>query len=33
MNNIKTISALGIMSSTSYEGVGLAQIETDGVDI
>lgn len=33
MNNIKTVSALGIMSFTSYEGIGLAQIETDGVDV
>lgn len=33
MSNIKTVSALGIMSSTSYEGVGIARIETDGVDI
>ncbi|MBP5399219.1 MAG: anhydro-N-acetylmuramic acid kinase [Alphaproteobacteria bacterium] len=33
MYNIKNFSALGIMSSTSYEGVGLAQLETDGVDI
>ncbi len=33
MNNIKTLTALGIMSSTSYEGVGIAKIETDGVDI
>lgn len=33
MNSIKTVNALGIMSSTSYEGVGLAQIVTDGIDI
>ena len=33
MNSIKTVSALGIMSSTSYEGIGLAQIVTDGIDI
>nr|QIM10519.1 anhydro-N-acetylmuramic acid kinase [uncultured Alphaproteobacteria bacterium] len=33
MGNIKTVSALGIMSSTSYEGVGIAKIETDGVDV
>ena len=33
MNSIKTVRALGIMSSTSYEGIGLAQIVTDGVDV
>ena len=33
MGNIKTYTALGIMSSTSYEGVGLAKLSTDGVDI
>ena len=33
MYNIKTFSALGIMSSTSYEGIGLAHLVTDGVDI
>ena len=33
MNSIKTVSALGIISSTSYEGVGLARIVTDGVDV
>lgn len=33
MNNIKTYSTLGIMSSTSFEGVSLAQLETDGIDI
>ena len=33
MNSIKAVSALGIMSSTSYEGIGLAQIVTDGIDI
>jgi len=33
MNNIKTINALGISSSTSFEGVGVAMIKTDGVDV
>ncbi len=33
MSNIKAFSSLGIMSSTSFEGVGLAQLVTDGVDI
>jgi len=33
MNNIKSMRALGLLSSTSFDGVGIAEIETDGVDI
>lgn len=33
MNNIKNLNALGIVSFTSLEGVGIASLRTDGVDI
>ena len=33
MNNIKPITALGIISSTSYDGISLATVTSDGVDI
>ncbi len=33
MNNIKGITALGVAGSTSLDGLGLALMETDGVDI
>ena len=33
MNNIKNLTALGIAGSTSLDGLGLALMETDGIDI
>ena len=33
MNNIKNITTLGIAGSTSLDGLGLALMETDGIDI
>lgn len=33
MNNIKSVRALGLLSSTSFDGVGIAEIVTDGVDV
>ena len=33
MNNIKNLTAVGIVGSTSLDGLGLAVTETDGVDV
>ncbi len=33
MNNIKSVVSLGVAGSTSLDGLGLALMETDGVDI
>lgn len=32
-NNIKSVRALGLLSSTSLDGIGIAEIVTDGVDL
>ena len=33
MNNIKNTTTLGIAGSTSLDGLGLALMETDGIDV
>ena len=33
MDNIKKLRAIGLMSGTSLDGVDIALIETDGIDV